>query len=71
MDGALIFPLIMVIAVVIFFVLSSRGQKGRNVCTRCRGTGSVDEHWPDPDKPNGWHHLEGTCPKCKGKGRVN
>jgi hypothetical protein len=68
--SAFIFPLLMVVAVVIFFVMSKRGQRGINVCNRCSGTGEVNEKWPDPDEPSGWHRVEGTCPKCKGKGRI-
>ena len=26
-------------------------------CTRCEGTGAVNERWPDPSKPGGWHEL--------------
>ena len=40
------------------------------VCTRCDGSGGVNERWPDPSKPHGWHDLNGTCPKCDGKGRM-
>jgi len=40
------------------------------VCTRCEGTGAVNERWPDPSKPGGWHELSGKCPKCDGKGRL-
>jgi len=44
---------------------------GRGIrCTRCDGTGQVSERWPDPSEPGGWHHVEGMCPKCKGKGTV-
>jgi hypothetical protein len=43
---------------------------GTLVCTRCDGTGQVNEKWPDPSEPTGWHRVEGICPKCKGKGRV-
>ena len=39
-------------------------------CTRCEGSGSVNERWPDPSKPGGWHELSGKCPKCDGKGRL-
>lgn len=39
-------------------------------CTRCDGTGGVNERWPDPSKPGGWHELSGKCPKCDGKGRL-
>lgn len=40
------------------------------ICTRCEGTGAVDEKWPNPDEPSGWHELRGECPKCEGKGKV-
>jgi hypothetical protein len=40
------------------------------VCTRCDGTGFIDERWPDPSKPTGFHVASGKCPKCKGKGKV-
>ena len=40
------------------------------ICTRCEGTGAVNERWPDPSKPGGWHELSGKCPKCDGKGRL-
>ena len=40
------------------------------LCTRCDGSGQIDEHWPDPTKPSVFHSASGTCPKCKGKGRV-
>ena len=43
---------------------------GTLVCTRCDGTGEVNEKWPDPSEPTGWHDVHGVCPKCKGKGRV-
>ena len=45
-------------------------NRPRLKCTRCEGTGQVDEKWPDPSEPGGWHRVEGTCPKCKGKGKV-
>ncbi|MEI7555653.1 hypothetical protein [Candidatus Chlorohelix sp.] len=70
MDPSIIFVVMMVIAVIIFTVVNSRNKGGRNVCTRCDGTGEVHEKWPDPDAPNGWHILDGICPKCKGKGKV-
>jgi len=70
MDSSFIFIIFMGIAVIIFFVVSGRtNSKGRNVCNRCSGTGEINERWPDPDKAGGWHRAEGTCPKCKGKGR--
>ena len=40
------------------------------ICTRCEGTGQIDERWPDPSKPTGFHTATGKCPKCKGKGRI-
>ncbi len=58
------------LAVVIFFLFRGQRSGGVNRCTRCDGTGQVNERWPDPKVPGGWHILEGTCPKCKGKGRV-
>jgi hypothetical protein len=61
------FLVLMVVAVVVI----SRFMGGpRMKCTRCQGSGTVDERWPDPSKPGGWHRLEGKCPKCKGKGKV-
>ncbi|MCL4543127.1 MAG: hypothetical protein M1118_00785 [Chloroflexi bacterium] len=44
---------------------------GSTVCNRCDGTGEVQENWPDPSELSGWHRVNGTCPKCKGKGRIN
>lgn len=71
MYGNIILILIpLVLAVVFLFTSSRSNKKGRMVCTRCEGTGEVNEKWPDPDEPGGWHRLDGTCPKCKGKGRV-
>lgn len=69
-------PTILIIMVVlgalIFFFFSNRGSKraGGLRCTRCDGTGEVNENWPDPAEEGGWHRVSGTCPKCKGKGRV-
>jgi DnaJ-class molecular chaperone len=56
--------------VVLFFVSRGLGGGGRMRCTRCDGSGHVNEKWPDPSAPGGWHIVEGQCPKCKGKGRV-
>lgn len=71
MDTSIIFIVMMGVAVLVFFVVSGRSNaKGRNICTRCSGTGEVNEKWPDPNAPGGWHRVEGICPKCKGKGRV-
>lgn len=70
--SSIIFIAFLGVVVIVYFVFSSRGRKaGRNVCTRCSGTGEVNEKWPDPNAPGGWHRLDGVCPKCKGKGRVN
>jgi DnaJ-class molecular chaperone len=65
--SGVVFLILMVVAV---FVMSRFMGGPRMVCTRCQGTGQVDERWPDPSKPGGWHKLEGKCPKCKGKGKV-
>ncbi len=61
------------IIIVVFFgarlfpnVFGARGIK----CTRCDGSGQVNERWPDPSEANGWHVVQGVCPKCKGKGTV-
>jgi len=56
--------------VVLFFVLRGMGRGGRLRCNRCDGTGQVNERWPDPNEPGGWHIVEGICPKCKGKGKI-
>jgi hypothetical protein len=59
------------VAVIIMAVVVLRGRKVRTmVCTRCDGSGHVDEHWPDPSKPGGWHDVHGVCPKCGGVGKV-
>jgi hypothetical protein len=60
--------LILMIAVVFLFSRFNLGARVR--CTRCDGTGHVNERWPDPTQPGGWHVVEGRCPKCKGKGKV-
>jgi hypothetical protein len=71
MDSTIIFIIAMGVAIIIFIVFTTKNRAaGRNVCTRCDGTGEVNEKWPDPNKPGGWHRMEGICPKCKGKGRV-
>jgi len=67
----LAFGLITVVAMIaIFFLFRQINPGGQNRCTRCDGTGQVNERWPDPKEPGGWHVVEGVCPKCKGKGRV-
>lgn len=55
--------------VLLFFILRGTGG-GRMRCNRCDGTGNVNERWPDPKEASGWHIVEGTCPKCKGKGKI-
>lgn len=59
-----------VVAVAAFYVFPRLMGGGTVVCTRCEGTGQIDERWPDPSKPTGFHTATGTCPKCKGKGKV-
>lgn len=60
---------VVVITVLVLFVPRLMG--GNTVrCTRCEGTGFIDEKWPDPSEPTGFHMASGKCPKCKGKGRV-
>ncbi len=56
--------------VVIYFIFRGMSRGGTMRCNRCDGTGHVDERWPDPNEPGGWHILEGVCPKCKGKGKI-
>ena len=57
------------IAVAVFVVPRLLGSS-TILCTRCEGTGQIDERWPDPSKPTGFHMATGQCPKCKGKGRL-
>lgn len=60
---------VVVIAVMVFVVPRLMG--GNTItCTRCEGTGQIDERWPDPNEASGFHVAKGKCPKCKGKGRV-
>lgn len=59
-----------IILVVVMIVVSRFNFAPKVKCTRCDGTGMVNEKWPDPSEPGGWHRVEGTCPKCKGKGKV-
>jgi len=62
--------LIVLLMVGTFFAIRWLFPAPQMICTRCEGTGSVDEKWPDPSKPGGWHILHGKCPKCDGKGKV-
>jgi DnaJ-class molecular chaperone len=68
---AFIWVIMLVGALIVIFFVMGRGRRvATMVCTRCDGTGQVNERWPDPSEPSGWHRVEGTCPKCKGKGKV-
>ena len=58
------------LAVIMYLFFRQMGSGGKMRCNRCDGTGQVDERWPDPNAPGGWHIVEGKCPKCKGKGRI-
>lgn len=60
------------LAIVVMVVVIWRGPRPARtlVCTRCDGTGQVNEHWPDPSQPGGWHDVQGVCPKCKGVGKI-
>ena len=60
---------VVVIALIVYFAQRYMGGN-YNVCTRCEGTGQIDERWPDPSAPGGFHVAEGQCPRCKGKGKV-
>ncbi len=64
------FVLSVVILIIIVFVFSRINMAPKVRCTRCDGTGQVNERWPDPKEPGGWHVVEGRCPKCKGKGKI-
>jgi DnaJ-class molecular chaperone len=57
-------------AAVVLYIFMRNSGRGSLRCTRCDGTGQVSERWPDPKEPGGWHIVEGTCPKCKGKGKI-
>ena len=70
-DASYFIMMILITGAVLYFISRmGLGGGGRMRCTRCDGTGQVDEKWPDPTAPGGWHILQGKCPKCKGKGRV-
>ncbi len=63
--------LILLVVLIVVFIFISRFNFAPKVrCTRCDGSGQVNERWPDPSEPGGWHIVEGRCPKCKGKGKV-
>jgi hypothetical protein len=64
--------LLLFVVLIVAVILLSRINFGPKVkCTRCDGSGQVNEKWPDPSAPGGWHVVDGICPKCKGKGRVS
>lgn len=63
--------LLVAVALVVLAYVLPRMMGGNYItCTRCEGTGQIDERWPDPAEPSGFHVASGTCPKCKGKGRI-
>ncbi len=66
--GPILLTIVVMIVIVFVFSRLNLGPKVR--CTRCDGTGQVNERWPDPTQPGGWHVVEGRCPKCKGKGKI-
>ena len=59
-----------IVVLLLMFVFNRLNLGPKTRCTRCDGTGQVDERWPDPSAPGGWHVVEGKCPKCKGKGKI-
>ena len=63
-------PFLVLLVLAVLILPRIMGNMGGVLCTRCEGTGQVNERWPDPSEPTGWHIVEGTCPKCKGKGKV-
>lgn len=70
-NALLSFALPAVAILVMLFVLLRPNRKARTLtCTRCDGSGQVNEHWPDPSQPDGWHNVNGICPKCGGVGKV-
>lgn len=58
-----------IVAAAVLLLPRLMGPQGPR-CNRCDATGNIDERWPDPSKPGGWHVASGTCPKCGGKGRL-
>jgi len=71
MDANLLIIIVPIGLMIAFVFINGRSaKKGRMKCTRCEGTGEINEKWPDVDAPGGWHKLDGICPKCKGKGKV-
>ena len=64
-----LFIAIVILALIVYVAPRFLGGN-YNVCTRCEGTGFIDERWPDPTQPGGFHVASGKCPRCKGKGKV-
>ncbi|MBI3972125.1 MAG: hypothetical protein HY332_12610 [Chloroflexi bacterium] len=62
--------IIAAVFIALAFILPRLFGGNYNVCTRCEGTGFIDERWPDPSEPSGFHEASGKCPRCKGKGKV-
>ena len=58
-----------IVAIGLIFVPRMLPPRGPT-CTRCEGSGQISERWPDPSQEGGWHIAEGSCPRCKGKGRM-
>ncbi len=60
-----------VVVIVVMVFVAPRLMGGNTItCTRCDGTGQINERWPDPSEVSGFHVAKGVCPKCKGKGKV-
>ena len=59
-----------VLLLLVVGVVLPRIFQTRMTCNRCDGSGEVHEDWPDPSEPDGFHRLDGQCPKCKGTGKV-
>lgn len=62
--------ILLFIALIAVIVMTQAFPRRNTVCNRCNGTGQVDERWPDPKEPTGWHDVHGRCPKCGGKGKI-
>jgi hypothetical protein len=70
MDVAAFLLVGIIIVTLVLFVFPRMMGSSTLLCTRCDGTGQIDERWPDPSEPSGFHTASGKCPKCKGKGRI-
>ena len=64
-----LFIAIVILALIVYVAPRFLGGN-YTVCTRCEGTGFIDERWPDPTQPGGFPVASGKCPRCKGKGKV-